>query len=234
MNIMRIKKRSNNFLLFCILTGVVVLAALLYFFTHRHGDMVLLINHFSANALDPFFFVVTDIGLGSMAAVIAFLLFLYRFHWGLLMGVGLLFTSLFTNILKRHIFLGVSRPLLKLCYTDFTRWIDGVELNWHRSFPSGHTMTIFAVCVVLAYLFNRRGLTVFFFVLAVLVGVSRMYLLQHFLIDVTAGAVLGLIASGLALLIVNRWWKVDMRSWGSYSILYLFSQRRKDAKANKS
>jgi len=37
-------------------------------------------------------------------------------------------------------------------------------------------------------------LSILFFIMAVLVGVSRVYLVQHFFIDVYAGACIGLIS----------------------------------------
>jgi len=57
------------------------------------------------------------------------------------------------------------------------------------SFPSGHTMTAFAVWAVLA-----EGLTLLgsiFLVMAVLIGASRIFLGMHYPTDVLVGALLG-------------------------------------------
>jgi undecaprenyl-diphosphatase len=58
------------------------------------------------------------------------------------------------------------------------------------SFPSGHTMTAFAIALVLSYFY--RGVEVPLYFLACSIAVSRIVLGMHFLSDVLAGAVLGI------------------------------------------
>jgi undecaprenyl-diphosphatase len=72
------------------------------------------------------------------------------------------------------------------------------------SFPSGHTSTSFACAYVISRLEPR--LTVFVFVLAALIGFSRVYVGVHYPLDVLAGAVLGLVVAKalLTLLAVLR------------------------------
>lgn len=99
--------------------------------------------------------------------------------------------------------IGVDRPI-----TYFERevaiakpkLVPDFHLNRGKtSFPSGHTMSAFALYSLLSLMLgqeNKRwGLA--FSMLAMLVGISRIFLVQHFLIDVLAGAVLGLLLSGL-------------------------------------
>jgi undecaprenyl-diphosphatase len=62
------------------------------------------------------------------------------------------------------------------------------------SFPSGHTMTAFAVCANYAVLVP--GSELFFFPVALLIGLSRVFLGCHYPTDVLAGAALG---SGIGL-----------------------------------
>jgi undecaprenyl-diphosphatase len=61
------------------------------------------------------------------------------------------------------------------------------------SFPSGHTSTSFACAYVISRLAPR--LTVFVYVLAALIGFSRIYVGVHYPLDVLAGAVLGLVVA---------------------------------------
>lgn len=60
------------------------------------------------------------------------------------------------------------------------------------SFPSGHSVTAFALAFVLARTYPRYAFL--FYGLAVLVALSRVYLAKHFPSDVVAGAALGLLA----------------------------------------
>jgi undecaprenyl-diphosphatase len=57
------------------------------------------------------------------------------------------------------------------------------------SFPSGHTMTAFAACANYAELLP--GSELFFLPVAVLIGLSRVFLGCHYPTDVLAGALLG-------------------------------------------
>ena len=70
------------------------------------------------------------------------------------------------------------------------------------SFPSGHTATAFAAAVAVALIYPRLGRPLL--ALAVVVGISRVYLGMHYALDVTAGMVLG-IAVGFAAAWLIRW-----------------------------
>jgi len=70
------------------------------------------------------------------------------------------------------------------------------EPLYANSFPSGHTQTIFTVATVLAWASARARKLNFWcgtaiFVVAVIVGLSRIYCGAHFPSDVVGGAVLG-------------------------------------------
>lgn len=59
------------------------------------------------------------------------------------------------------------------------------------SFPSGHTMTAFSIALVVSYFYPALKGPLFF--LAVSIAVSRIVLGMHFLSDVLAGMVLGVV-----------------------------------------
>ena len=118
-------------------------------------------------------------------------------------GVKLLFclggTALFANVLLKP---GIarSRPfdLLKLSLL--------IEAPHDFSFPSGHTAAAFATAVVFFTFGWKWGVVMLSF--AILMAVSRLYLLVHFPSDVIAGAFLGTIVSVCILLI---WEKIQVR-----------------------
>ena len=72
-----------------------------------------------------------------------------------------------------------------------------------RSFPSGHTSQAFFTATLLAPYFHAGGWVVFLlYAMAVLVGITRMYVGAHYPRDVLAGAILGS-AWGLLGVLVN-------------------------------
>lgn len=69
------------------------------------------------------------------------------------------------------------------------------------SFPSGHTSSSFAAALAI-FLWNKKAGCAAY-VLAVLIGFSRMFLFVHFPTDIIAGAILGTLSTILMLLIIN-------------------------------
>jgi len=63
------------------------------------------------------------------------------------------------------------------------------------SFPSGHTTGASAFYSSLAYIVKKRWLSILCAVIILLVGISRMYLLVHWPLDVAAGLILGIVST---------------------------------------
>ncbi|NTU52630.1 MAG: phosphatase PAP2 family protein [Chlorobiaceae bacterium] len=86
--------------------------------------------------------------------------------------------------------LGRARPKLFLQQGifGFEPFQGHIEHAW-TSFPSGHSATALSVALTLSLLFPR--LRPVFIVTAMLVAASRVVLCQHYLSDVAAGSVLG-------------------------------------------
>jgi len=82
--------------------------------------------------------------------------------------------------------------------------VTGVELNKVNSFPSGHTGTAFSIFLTGCLLIRNRWVIPFGFLYAAMVGYSRIYLAQHFPVDVGAGIITGLVTAFLSLLIQKR------------------------------
>lgn len=74
-------------------------------------------------------------------------------------------------------------------------WIEGLPISTltiptNPSFPSDHTA--FAVTLsVVTFIYNKR-LGIFYFVFAVLIGVSRVLANVHYPVDIVGGAILGI------------------------------------------
>jgi membrane-associated phospholipid phosphatase len=61
-----------------------------------------------------------------------------------------------------------------------------------NSFPSGHTATAFTIFLLTIYLFNQSKLILIGLLYAMLCGYSRVYLGQHFPMDVGGGIIVAI------------------------------------------
>lgn len=115
-------------------------------------------------------------------------------------------TLIFVWFFKHIVFPDAIRPIVYLESLNLELANDsGVPLNRKFSFPSGHTSAGFAYFFFIALIASRRRVSLLFLGLAMLVGISRVFLAQHFVTDVIAGSILGvLIASSVYYLWIYR------------------------------
>jgi membrane-associated phospholipid phosphatase len=113
-------------------------------------------------------------------------------------AIALLYAFIFSGLMVQLIKNLVNAPRPRLFFEpgQYLYFVDQVSLANNSSFPSGHTATAFAIATVFIILIKNKKWQLPILAAAVLVGYSRIYLAQHFLMDVLIGAVIG-IASGL-------------------------------------
>ena len=169
----------------------VILSIYCFVFTKPEG--FLLINQFHFALLDRLFVLFTNFGNGIFAILLMiFMLVRKKFGWSLQIGVSFLVSGILIQILKNMI----SSPRPRLYFgSGAIHYIHGITGTGYGSFPSGHATTIFAVTSLLALYFPGRNTGNFFIIIACLTGFSRIYLSQHFPIDVLAGSFLGMVVS---------------------------------------
>ena len=172
---------------FLVIAGIFLLAS-------DHGAAIFLFNRNREVWMDHFFAYFTLLGDGLLFLPAIFVLLFVRYRYALVLPVLGLLVSLFTQGGKR--LFGLPRPYAYFRdngLLDQIVPIDGIDrYTGMNSFPSGHTMTAFALFAFLALcLPGKRWGGLFFFALALLVGLSRVYLVHHFLEDVYLGSILG-------------------------------------------
>ncbi len=196
------KRLFNNDNLFVLLTIFAAIVGLSFLSVIEKGDEVLWFNANNNAFADWVFRVITLFGeIYFIIPAIAFVWWKKGRENALLVIFAMLDVGVVVQGLKRLVFSHLNRPAELIGKLHSLRTIDGVEALRFHSFPSGHTAGAFALMFLLSFIFNSRSATVFFFLLALLTGISRMYLMQHFLSDVVAGALIGVSVAW----IINRY-----------------------------
>lgn len=164
------------------------LASAIYF-GELQSSSFLFINRFTQLLPDTLWAWLTFLGNGWGIFALTFPLLLLApraFSAGILGGV---ISAIASTVLK-NIF-DLPRPGGLLEDGSFHRI---GELLQYKAFPSGHTLTAFAIASALYFsgTKNRRSLLLILFVIASLVGLSRNAVGAHWLTDVLAGAGFGI------------------------------------------
>lgn len=153
----------------------------------------LAIYHFRQPWLDKIMPLITHLGTGGIIWLGWALLFYFKGTTGrriaVLTLIALAVSFFISNELLKAL-VGRTRPYLTL--EDVITLVSPLQST---SFPSGHTATSFACAVVLA---RAGGIMRWLpFVLAGLIGFSRIYVGVHYPLDVLAGALVGLLCGML-------------------------------------
>lgn len=101
----------------------------------------------------------------------------------------------------------LNRPRPRLLYKDDPgiHCCDNWEKLLHSSFPSGHSQGAFTFfCFLSLLLFPKyRAFGFVFFLLALAVGYSRIYLAAHFFDDVYVGSIIGVVGTSVSYLFMT-------------------------------
>jgi membrane-associated phospholipid phosphatase len=159
------------------------------------------LNQFHSPFTDAAMWGITYLGDGIVYLIIVLALLLLRRHkWVVAIAMLAVIQTAICQILKNLVFGGMPRPS-KVIPEDIwatLHTVKGVTIHGFNTFPSGHTMTAFALAWFLILHIKLSPVArVGLLLLAALVGISRIYLLQHFYIDVVFGAVLGIYSAKL-------------------------------------
>lgn len=171
--------------------------------TIQKGDLHLMINRHHNAFFDVLFALLTYLGDGLFIIVPVLILLFVSLRHAVFLLTSYLSTGLITQILKRVFFEDTLRPS-KLLKDSGLYLIDGVDMLSGRSFPSGHSTSAFALFIGLALMTHNRYLKLLCFLIACLVAFSRVYLSQHFLVDITAGSLIGTLGTIAIYLVFYR------------------------------
>lgn len=190
--LLSIFKQSRFFLIPWI---ILLLAGAFILLHYPKGDIHLATNHYYNAFWDETMQWITLAGDGWTITVLVLLMFAWKRRYAFFTGIACMFTSGITMLLKYYVYEGEPRPITFFAETKKLRILTTIDNSFFDSFPSGHTTVSFAFFFCLALGIKNDWLRLACLIIALAIGFSRIYLSQHFLIDVYAGSVIGTLGS---------------------------------------
>jgi membrane-associated phospholipid phosphatase len=218
---------KNNLGILCVYLALLCIA--LFFSVSNDKKVIhLFLNGFVGNAaIDGLFYYITYLGDGTVAIILLAVILFYNVRLGAYATATFLTASLFSIGLKQLFFDDVNRPSFIFNYHEHIKlkFVEGVDIHIHNSFPSGHATQAFAILMCLAFTTNKQAVKFTFLMLALLTAYSRVHLSQHWLIDVTIGSLIGVVFSVIYyyLFILNT--KLNRLNKPAYVFLRLWRKR---------
>ena len=151
-----------------------------YIYLHRYHDadnfLIYLSNH------------TTFVTIAVFLLIVLYNRYKKIFTWyQIILGiVSILLAALSTNIIK--ILAERLRP-----HDVYNLFYVPVDAGGY-SFPSGHTTEVFALALVIHYLFKNKFLTILFYLWAIIIAYTRMAFAAHFPTDILGGIFVGSLA----------------------------------------
>lgn len=185
-----------------------LLSAVYAIFFYSKGSFLLWLNDQHNVFLDVFFKYITHLGDGLIYAALIAILLLWRYYYAIVLIFIMVVQTVPVQIVKRFVFKDNPRP--KAYFEGVNdvvlNYVDGVKIHTANSFPSGHTASAFAIALFLMFITRKPALRLLVMLLAIMVGLSRIYLNLHFLEDVAAGSLIGTLSSIIVLWILEEKW----------------------------
>lgn len=167
------------------------------------NELFLILNGDGGTAADFLFQYITHLGDGAIfIPLLLWVIWKKRNHWKLVV-LSALFSSLITQGAKQFLFHGAPRPT-KAITDGFIHQVAGVEVHQINSFPSGHTATAFAVYLILLFIYPNKRWLYFGVTVASLIAYSRVYLAQHFPLDVGGGIIAAITSVYIAAFLLKK------------------------------
>ena len=126
-------------------------------------------------------------------------------RFGMAVLFAVLIGTLLTNLVMKPLF---DRPRPYIYYADnpvFMAWHEfaGGHIESEKSFPSGHTTAAFELGIAIFLVIKNKKVAWIFPVFSALVGLSRIYLMVHYVTDVIGGVFVGVFAGIMGYLIMK-------------------------------
>jgi len=186
-----LKKNKYFFYPYIVLMLFLSIILLIY----NKAEIHLFVNQFHSPFFDVFFKHYTKLGDGIVVGIFIFILLFIKYRYAIITSISGVFAIIVVQSFKRYLMPDVSRPSLFFDGVNELYLVPDVVAHTSHSFPSGHTTTGFLIFFLLTLFVNNKMLKFLFLIFAILIGYSRIYLSQHFLIDVYFASIFSILIS---------------------------------------
>ncbi len=159
------------------------------------GTEILYFNSLHTPFFNSFFKYLTQLAEAPLLLLCLIVALRFSYGKGIILSLNTLLVFVTVAVLKHYVFETQVRPAIFFEGKTALNFVEGLKVLRYNSFPSGHTAAAFGFFCMLSLLLHSKKWSAVFFVLALLVGISRVYLLQHFFRDVYAGSLIGVVIS---------------------------------------
>ena len=121
-----------------------------------------------------------------------------------LIVLNFLLSTLITQISKHVIWDDITRPILSGIPLNQIHTVPGQVTHAYNSFPSGHTATAFTLFLLTIYFFPTKWTFAIGLISAMVCAYSRVYLGQHFPMDLGGGMLVAVLSMQLSILIRQK------------------------------
>ncbi len=185
-----------------LLLAIFVLPLLVFY---KKEESLLFINGQFDPQLDVFMYHITRLPELSFVVFVVFLGIFTQRRYFLAIVTALIVCVLIIVSSKYFLFADHLRPFSWLNKNNVAfHHVPNISLHSNGSFPSGHTMAAFCALALAGFISARGFVQFLFFVLALLAGYSRVYVAQHYLVDVYAGALIGFTIAYIIFSVIER------------------------------
>jgi membrane-associated phospholipid phosphatase len=161
------------------------------------------INAYHHPFWDTFFKYATYLGDGMLFPIVIVGLLIFKRKWATAFIYAGLLSLVLSYVFKRYVFGEHPRPYE--VFGNTLHLIEGVKMKKWHSFPSGHTLSAFAMFTLAVFFAKKYTWQLLWFSLAVIAGLSRVYLSQHFVEDILGGAFIGSMIAILGYFLWNKY-----------------------------
>ncbi|MFD2584579.1 phosphatase PAP2 family protein [Pedobacter vanadiisoli] len=207
---------------------VILLLAIIFNFSFSKTEGFLIFNRFHTRWLDIFFKYITNLGDGLISILVAIILLTIRKKKkALTVALAYIYSGVLVQVAKRIFHMPRPKYFFEQTLFQYNHFVEGVNVHGQNSFPSGHTASAFALATVVVLVFKKKEISFYCLFFAFLIGYSRIYLAQHFLIDVIFGA-----AAGISCAILSYHQVYDLKLFRSAKLNRRYKQLKITGQAN--